>query len=90
MLKTEVLNIKNLFLPNYFTTVWCAAVSFFLINASYLFNLFISWLCWVFVATHGFSLAVASGGSFLAAVRGLLTAAASLVAEHGLCMDRLQ
>ena len=41
------------------------------------------WLCWVFVATCRFSLVVASRGYSLVAVRGLLTAVASLVAEHG-------
>jgi len=39
-------------------------------------------LCWVFVATHGLSLIVASGDSFL--VCRLLIAVVSLVAEHGL------
>ena len=47
----------------------------------YLLNLFV-WLQWVFVAAHGFSLVVASGGSSLAAVHGLLIAVASLGAEH--------
>ena len=49
----------------------------------YLLSVFV-WLHWVLVAAHGFSLVVASGGSSLAAVHGLLTAVASLVAEHGL------
>ena len=39
------------------------------------------WLCWVFVAARGLSLAVASG---FIAVHGLLIAVASLVVEHGL------
>ena len=42
------------------------------------------WLHWVFVATHGLSLAVVSGGYFLVVEHGLLIAGASLVAEHGL------
>ena len=42
----------------------------------YLLNVFV-WLHWVFVAGHGFSLVVASGGSSLAAVHGLLIAVAS-------------
>ena len=41
------------------------------------------WLCWVFVAVHRLSLGAASGGCSLVAVRGLLTVAASPVAEHG-------
>ena len=39
------------------------------------------WLHWVFVAVRGLSLVV---------VRGLLLAVASLVAEHGLQVRRLQ
>ena len=81
MLKIEVLNIKHLFLPNYFTTVVCYCL--FFSNKCILFNLFISWLCWVFVATHGFSLAVASGGSFLDMVRGLLTERLPLLQSTG-------
>ena len=47
----------------------------------YLFVYF--WLCWVFLAACGLSLVVASGG-YSVAVRGLLIAVVSLVAEHGL------
>ena len=42
----------------------------------------INWLHWVFVATSGLSLAVASRGYSLLAVRGLLIAVASPGAEH--------
>ena len=42
------------------------------------------WLCWVFVATCGLSLVVASGGYSLVSVCRLLTAVASLAAEHRL------
>ena len=48
----------------------------------YLFLWFFFWLFLVLVAV-GFSLVVASGGSSLAAERGLLIAVVSLV-EHGL------
>ena len=49
-----------------------------------LLYLFISfWLCWVIVS-HRFSLVVESRGYSLEAVHGLLTAGASLVAEHRL------
>ena len=42
-------------------------------------NLFIYlWLRWVFIAAHGLSLVVASGGLLFVAVRGRLTAVASL------------
>ena len=41
-------------------------------------------LCGVFVAEHRLCLTAASGGHSLAAVRALLTAVASLVAEHRL------
>ena len=42
------------------------------------------WLLWVFVVAGGLSLVAESGAYSLVAVHGLLTAAASLVAEHGL------
>ena len=52
----------------------------------FIINLLITyfWLCLVFTVAHGLSLAVVSGGYSLVAVRGLFTAVASLVAEHGL------
>ena len=49
-----------------------------------LFDLFDFWLHWVFVAARGLSLVVASRGLLSVAVRRLLTAVASLVAEQGL------
>ena len=58
----------------------------------YLFIYFLNfWLCWVFVSVQGLSLVAASGGhsSSRCAVRGPLTIAASLVAEHKLQMRRL-
>ena len=48
----------------------------------FFFNLF--WLHWVFVAPLRLSLVAVSGGYALAEVHRLLTAVASLVAEHGL------
>ena len=42
------------------------------------------WLCWVLVAAHRLSLVVVSKGYSLVVVHGLLSAVASLVAEHGL------
>ena len=42
------------------------------------------WLCWVFVAARGLFSRFGEWGLLLAAVRGLLIAVASLVAEHGL------
>ena len=45
---------------------------------------FFFWLCWVFIAAHGFSLAAAKRGLLFAAVRGLLTVEASLVVAHRL------
>ena len=49
----------------------------------YLFvYLFIFWLCWVFIAVHGFSLVAEIGATLCGA--WLLIAVASLVAEHGL------
>ena len=46
------------------------------------------WRCWVFIAMQAFSLVAASGGSSLVVVRGLLTAVASLDAEHRLSSSR--
>ena len=40
------------------------------------------WLHWVFIAVRGLSVVAASEGYSRVAVQGLLTAAASLVAEH--------
>ena len=54
---------------------------FFFIKFIYLFYF---WLCWVFIAVHGFSLVVASGGYSLVVMPGLLIVLASLVAECGL------
>ena len=42
------------------------------------------WLCWVLIAVLGLSLVAGSGGYSLAVVCGLLTAVASLVADHRL------
>ena len=47
-------------------------------------SLFYFWLCWVFVAARGFSSSWDERGLLFIAVRGLLIAVASLVAEHGL------
>ena len=49
-----------------------------------LFSFHYFWLHWVFADALGFSLAAAGGNYFLAAVTGLLIAAASLGAEHRL------
>ena len=45
---------------------------------------FFLWLHWVFIAVHGLSLVVASGGCSLVAVHRLLVAVACLVARHSL------
>ena len=42
------------------------------------------WLCWVFIAVRGLSLVVASRGSPLVAMHGLLVLVVSLVVEHRL------
>ena len=42
------------------------------------------WLLWVFTAVLGLSLVAVSGGLLVTVVHSLLTAVASLVAEHGL------
>ena len=51
---------------------------------NFLNNFIYFWLHWFFGATCGLSLVVANGGYSLVAVRGLLIAVASLVAEHRL------
>ena len=50
----------------------------------YIYILNFYWLCWVFVAAHGFSLVLASGGYSLVVACRLLTVVASLVAKHRL------
>ena len=55
-------------------------VFFFLIYLLFIYF----WLRWVFVAAYSLSLVAVSGGHFLAVVRELLVAAASLAAEHAL------
>ena len=57
-------------------------------NFYYLFTYL--WLCWVFTLTHMLSLVVKSGGYSLVVVQGLLTAVASLDAQQGLKVCRLQ
>ena len=42
------------------------------------------WLWWVFVTTHGLSLAVESGSSLVAA-HGLLSVVAALTVDHRFC-----
>ena len=49
-----------------------------------MYSSFICWLHWLFTATHGLPLVMASGGYLLAVERGLLIAVASLIAEPGL------
>ncbi len=78
----------------YFFTLPCFATAsisfliFFLLPATcfykfiYLFIYF--WLCWVLVAARGLSFSCGERGLLFIAVRGLLIAVASLVAEHGL------
>ena len=56
----------------------------------YLFVYIYFQLHWVLVAARGLSLVMASRGLLFVAVHGLLTAVASLVAEHGLQAHGLQ
>ena len=50
----------------------------------FIYFIYLLWLCWVFDAACRLSLAAASGGCSLVAVRGLLTEVVSPVVEHGL------
>ena len=52
--------------------------------------IYLFWLRWVFIAVHGLSLTAVKWGLLFIAVRGLLIAMASLVAEHGLQACGLQ
>ena len=54
---------------------------------NYLFIYF--WLCWVFVSVRGLFSSCGQRGPLFIAVRGLLTIAAFLVAEHRLQTRRL-
>ena len=58
---------------------------YFLFLFLFIYLLFIYlWLCWVFVAAHRFLSSCGEQGLIFVAVRGLLIAVASLVAEHGI------
>ena len=50
---------------------------------------FIFWLHWIFIAEHGLSLVLVSGGGVLIVVQGFLIVA-SLVEKHWLSAHRLQ
>ena len=69
ILFTLILSIYTFGNPNF------CIVSLYILNLKQALDFFFLWLRWVFVAAHGLS---------LVAVRGLLIAVASLVAEHGL------
>ena len=62
--------------------------SFFFFNDSQMFflllNIYLFWLCWVFIAARGLYLVAASGGYSLVVVCRLLIALASLIVGHGL------
>ena len=62
---------------------------FILFHFIYFFK-FYFWLHWISVAEHGLSLVAAGRGCSLASVCRLLTAVASLVAEHRLYASGLQ
>ena len=57
---------------------------FFIYKFYFILFIYYFWLRRVFLAAPGLSLVVVSGGLLFVAVRGLLIAVASLVAEHGL------
>ena len=57
-------------------------VLFFYFKIHIFKNFIYLWLCWVFVATRGLSLVVASGGFSLVAGYGLLIAVDFLVAGY--------
>ena len=66
------------------TNICCLWSFFFLSFFLFIYMYIHFWLHWVFVATCELSLVAESGSYFFVAVRGLLIAVASLVAEHGL------
>ena len=51
---------------------------------SFIFLFFYFWLCWVFVTARGLFSSCGEQGLLFIVARGLLTAVASLVVEHGL------
>ena len=59
---------------------WC----FFVLFCFLILVFFYFWLHWVFVAARGLFSSCGERGLLIVAVRGLLIAVASLVAEHGL------
>ena len=62
---------------------------FYFICLKACFPLSYSWLHWVFTAARAFS-SCGKLGVLVIVVRGLLSAVASLVAEHGLQVHKLQ
>ena len=69
-------------------TCFCFACSFYMYIYMCVNDFVYFWLCWVFIATHGLSLVVASGGCSLVTVQGLIIAVAS--AEHWLQSSQAQ
>ena len=65
-------------------------MNFFFVIVVFKMYLFYVWLCWVFVAVCGLFSSCGERGLLFAAVRRLLIAVASLVAEHGLQVRGLQ
>ena len=64
-----------------YTFMW-VCVHYFWFVFYFVFVCLFIWLCWVFIACKGLSLVAVSKGDSLIVVHGLLTAVASLVAEH--------
>ena len=63
---------------------------FVLFFNKFIYSFIYFWLCWVFIAVRGLFSSCSEPGLLFVAVRGLLTAVGSLVAEHRLQMCRLQ
>ena len=69
--------------------VFSSSSSFFLRNSFIIYLFIYFWLCWVFVSVRGLFSSCGKRGPLFIAVRGPLTIAASLVAEHKLQTRRL-
>ena len=69
--------------PNYPPLLRLIPIHSLALRLNFAFSLFfLSWLCWVFVASRGLSLVAVSRDCSLVAVCGLFIVLASLVVEH--------
>ena len=83
----QVLIALKVYINMFQKTVFCDQFHFLILGVFFLLIylfIFIFWLCWVFVSVRGLFSSCGEQGPLFIAVRGPLTIAASLVAEHRL------